>query len=678
MKEILKTLFKFKWKIFLVVVLLIIQAYLDLSLPTYTSNIVNIGIQQSGIEYAVPESIRESEFIKIKDLLNYEEKTILFGSYDYENSIYKLKRNANKKELENILLFPIYKVVSLEDISVDDLKIKYNKDKSSIKQININYIKSEYEKIGLDLGKLQIRYIFLTGIKMIGISIISLLVTVTSVYTSTRIAAYFGRDLRKRIVSKVMKYESEDLKELNVATLLTRCTNDVIQIQTLVTVFLRIIIYAPILGFGAITKVINNSMGWVIALSVFVILSLIIIIFSIVMPKLKRFQDLLDKLNKVSRETLRGMNVIRAFANEKHEEKRFMDANHELTKNGLFVSRTMAIMSPTLTFLMNSVSILIVWVGAESINNSTMQVGDLIAFISYTMQIIMSFLMVSMVFVMLPRATVSIERISEIFNIKEKIKEIENPKKLNDDIKKIEFKNVYFKYPGSEENVLKDICFTACSGKTTAFIGSTGSGKSTIINLILRFFDVTSGSILIDDINIKDLKIQELREKIGYVPQKGELFSGTVFSNVCFGLEKEDSKIVEESLKISEAYDFVMKSENGIERTISGTLSNVSGGERQRLSIARAIAKNANVLIFDDSFSALDFKTDMKVRKNLSEITKDKIVFIVAQRISSIMNADNIIVIDEGSVVGVGTHEDLLKTCEIYKEIKLSQLGEDE
>ena len=322
MKEILKTLFKFKWKIFLVVVLLIIQAYLDLSLPTYTSNIVNVGIQQSGIEYAVPESIRESEFIKIKDLLNYEEKTILFGSYDYENSIYKLKKDANKKELENILLFPIYKVVSLEDVSVDDLKIKYNKDKSSIKQININYIRSEYEKIGLDLGKLQIRYIFLTGIKMIGISIISLLVTITSVYTSTRIAAYFGRDLRKRIVSKVIKYESEDLKELNVATLLTRCTNDVIQVQTLVTVFLRIIIYAPILGFGAITKVINNSMGWVIALSVFVILSLIIIIFSIVMPKLKRFQDLLDKLNKVSRETLRGMNVIRAFANEKHEEKK--------------------------------------------------------------------------------------------------------------------------------------------------------------------------------------------------------------------------------------------------------------------------------------------------------------------------------------------------------------------
>jgi len=707
MKEILKTLKKYFWQIIIVISLLIIQAYCDLSLPTYTSNIVNVGIQQKGIESYVPEILRESEYKKLEYMLSGEDKNVFYNSYTYipkgskkesiypilkEEGVYELSKENDK--LNEILLYPIFilsnkdKFDSIENIDLSNLtyeeiintiKEKIDGNDSLLEQMNISYTESEYKAVGIDIDKLQMNYILITGAKMLLIAVLAMGITIISVRMSTKIASSFSKDLRKKVVNKVMSFESEEMKKFSTASLLTRSTNDIVQVQVLVTVFLRIIIYAPILGFGAITKVIGSSMGWVIALSVIVILSLILVLFIVVLPKFKKFQDLLDKLNLVTRETLSGLPVIRAFANERHEEKRFESANDNLTRNGLFVNRTMAIMSPTLTFLMNSVSILIVWVGAEKIDASIMQVGDLIAFISYTMQIIMSFLMVSMVAIMLPRAAVSIRRISEIFKTEVSTKDKDKTLKLkNEKIKEVEFKDVYFRYPEATEDVLRNISFKAPAGTTTAFIGSTGSGKSTLINLIPRFFDITDGKILIDGIDIRDIKIKDLRDKIGYVPQKGQLFTGNIESNLSLGMNKKDESKLEEAARISQSLEFINENEEGMKREISQGGTNVSGGQRQRLSIARAIAKDPEIYIFDDSFSALDYKTDAMLRKELNKTTKDKIVFVVAQRISSVMHADNIIVLDNGSVVGMGTHEELMKSCEVYKEIKISQLGGDD
>ncbi len=699
MKNILTTLKDYKWQIILVLILLVIQAYCNLALPTYTSDIVNVGIQQNGIESLIPISIKESDYSLVKSFLTENQKTTLDKAYTYEEKKgqYNLEKisEEEKKELEDILLYPLFITLNKDKLNntsenmqvdmknlpqlVEKLKSEYKGNESFISQGIISSLKDYYESMDIDVEKMRMDYIYKTGGYMIAITAVAMVITILSVYLSSKVSAYFSRDLRNKAINKVMSFESEEIKEFSSSSLITRCTNDIVQVQMLITVFLRIIIYAPIMGIGAMTKVIGSSMGWVIALAVFLILTLMLVLFVVVVPKFKKFQDLLDRLNLVCRETISGLPVIRAFANEKEEEKRFEKANNNLTKNGLFINRAMAIMSPTLTFIMNGISILIVWVGANKIDAGTMQVGTMIAFITYTMQIIMAFLMVSMVAIMMPRATVSIKRISEIFNKDIKVKDKEVTEKFDKEkIGEIEFKDVYFRYPDATEDVLRNISFKATKGTTTAFIGSTGSGKSTLINLIPRFFDATNGKIIIDGKNIKDVKIKDLRDKIGYVPQKGQLFSGTIESNIAFGQKKKDKNLIEEAARISQSLEFINSTDEKFERPISQGGTNVSGGQRQRLSIARAIAKDPEIYIFDDSFSALDYKTDATLRKELNKTTKDKTVFIVAQRISSVMHADQIIVLDEGEIVGKGTHEELLKTCEVYKEIKISQLGSEE
>lgn len=699
MKDIIKTLNKYKWKILLVLILLIIQAYCNLSLPSYTSNIINIGISQSGIEDTVPKVMNTKHYDKIYNLLNKEEQEILKKSYKYiskndqeyikkysiieKEGLFELKKitKEEKEELKKVLLFPLFIINSdLESNKelLNEFKRNYKDNETFIESAVIENIKEIYITCGIDIDSLEMKYIYKTGGVMLLITLISLIVTIFSVYYSSKIAAYFARDLRLKLVKKVMSFEQEEINDFNVSSLITRCTNDIVQIQALVTVFLRIIVFAPIMGIGASIKVAGSSMAWVIILAVIIILSLMLVLFIVVVPKFKIFQDLLDKLNLVSRETLSGIQVIRAFANESYEEERFEKANDKLTKNGLFVSRAMAIMSPTLTFLMNSVSILIVWVGASIVDVGLMQVGDLIAFITYTMQIITAFLMVSMVAIMLPRAIVSVKRVSEIFNRNVKIKDKSNPIMLDKKIvEEVEFKDVYFRYPNSTEDVLRNINFKMLKGTTTAVIGSTGSGKSTLINLIPRFFDVTSGKILVNGINIKDIKIKDLRNKIGYVPQKSGLFSGTIESNISFGQEHKDKELIKEAAKISQSLEFINNLEAKYDEHLSERGSNLSGGQKQRLSIARAIAASPEIFIFDDSMSALDYKTDALLRQELKTITKDKIVLIVAQRISSVMHADQIIVLNDGEIVGIGNHEYLLKTCEVYKEIKISQLGDE-
>jgi ATP-binding cassette subfamily B protein len=541
------------------------------------------------------------------------------------------------------------------------------------------YLKAEYTQIGVNLEKIQIHYLLTIGCKMLLLALAIMCITILVAFLSARIASRFARDLRKEVVHKVMAFSSKEFDELSQASLITRSTNDIQQIQMLIVTVLRMLIYAPILGLGAISKVQGSSMSWVIALAVVVILTLVGTLFTFALPKFQRVQKLIDKLNLVSREILTGLPVIRAFKTEKYEKKRFEEANHNLMKTNLFVNRLMTILMPTMMFIMNGVSVLIIWVGSKKVDIGTLQVGDLLAFITYTMQIIMSFLMISMVSIMLPRAWISVKRIAEVLNkeISVKSKEKTVPFK-NKKVKEVEFKDVYFRYPDAEEDILSNISFKAKKGETVAFIGSTGSGKSTLINLIPRFFDVTGGKILIDGIDIRDIKLEDLRTKIGYVPQKGMLFSGTIRSNILFGSQNNCEKDMIEAAKISQAEEFIVEKENTYDSDISQGGNNVSGGQKQRLSIARAIASHPEIYIFDDSFSALDYKTDYKLRSALSKVTKDSIIFIVAQRISTILHADQIVVLDQGNVVGIGNHEELMKTCSVYQEIALSQLSKEE
>lgn len=690
MKEILKTLMKYKWKILLVIFLLLCNAYCNLSLPQYTSNLVNVGITSSGVENIVPNALSKETYNKLLMLLNDEEKNIINRKYsckvknnDYKNDVCILKNitDDEKTNLENMLLYPMITLVEYantnETLNIELIeKVKINRKGESFFQNEIiNFLIKEYENIGLDLNKIQMSYIYKTGAIMIIITIIGLIFTIASMYLTSKITSEFGCELRKRLVNKIMSLESEEISSFSTASLITRCTNDIMQVQNSIFILLRIVIFAPIMAIGASIKVSKSQMEWVIILAVIIILTLMLILFIVVVPKVKKFQDLLDKLNQVSRENLTGISVIRAFTNEKHEEKRFEIANEDLTKNSLFVMKSMAIISPTLTFLMNSVSILIVFVGASYINNKAMEVGDLIAFITYTMQIITAFLMVSMVAIMIPRSIISFKRISEVFMTKIKINEKEKAIKLNNINGEIEFKDVYFRYPNSNEDVLRNINLKLNKGKITAFIGSTGSGKSTLINLIPRFFDVTSGKILIDGKDIKDINIKTLRDKIGYVPQKGWLSSGTIESNIAYGMTKKNKDVIINAAKLSESYEFINEKENKFNFEISSRGTNVSGGQRQRLSIARAIAKEPDILIFDDSFSALDYKTEANIRASLNKEFKNKTILIVSSRISSVMHADKIIVLSEGEIVATGTHDELIKSCEIYKEIKTSQLG---
>lgn len=560
---------------------------------------------------------------------------------------------------------------------------KIDEMNDSIKeQAAISSVKQVYKDLGVDTDKLQNDYILLAGLQMLGIASITMVSAVSIMLLSARVAAMLGKTLREKVFKKVSEFSNAELNEFSTASLITRSTNDVQQIQQLITLLFRVVVYAPIIGIGGFVKVLtstDNSMAWIIGIAIFAILIIVATLFAVAMPKFKRLQELTDKLNEVTREILTGIPVIRAFHKEKKEEKRFDNANRDLMKANVFVNRAMSMMMPLLMFIMNAIMILIVWVGGHKIDEGIMQVGDMMAFIQYTMQIVMAFLMISMISIMLPRASVSAKRINEVLETEPIIKDKKETKKLNSSKRGlVEFKNVSFRYPDADTEILEDINFTAEPGKTTAIIGSTGSGKSTIVNLIPRFYDVTEGELCVDGINIKDLSQKDLRNIIGFVPQKGTLFSGSIESNIKYSDENMSDEQMIKAAEIAQATEFIENKEEKYKSPISQGGGNVSGGQKQRISIARAIAKNPEIFIFDDSFSALDFKTDSKLRDALAEKTENKTVIIVAQRISTILNADKIIVLEEGKMVGEGTHEELMKNNETYRQIALSQLSEEE
>ena len=565
-------------------------------------------------------------------------------------------------------------------LSQIDKKIKDIPD-TIIEQAAVSYVKSEYQRIGIDTDHIQTMYIFKVGLIMLGIALAAMAVGILIVFIGSRMAARLAKELRHKVFTKVVGFSKNEIKMYGQSSLITRTTNDVQQVQMVVVFLLRVVFYAPIVGIGGVMKAMstNANMTYIIAVAVIAILGVVISLFAIAMPKFNRVQKLIDKLNLVTREILSGLPVIRAFSNERHEEERFEEANKRLTKVNLFINRAMSFMMPVMMLIMNFVCLIIVYQGAKGVDSGVMQVGDIMAYIQYTMQIIMAFLMISMMSIMLPRANVSAKRIMEIIETPDTIYNSDHLVSFNPKMRgQVEFKNVSFRYPDADYDVITDINLVANPGETTAFIGSTGSGKSTLINLIPRFYDVTDGEVLVDGVNIKDVDLKELRDKIGFVPQKGVLFTGTIRDNIKYGNDKITDEDVKKALDVSQATEFVSKLKDGINYDISQGGTNVSGGQKQRLSIARAIAKNPDIYVFDDSFSALDFKTDAKLRGELAKITKNKTVLIVAQRISTIMNADKIVVLDEGRVVGMGTHKELMKNCTVYKEIALSQLSKEE
>ncbi|WP_297712728.1 ABC transporter ATP-binding protein [Clostridium sp.] len=743
MLNLLKHLKPFLGSMMLAIALLFVQAICDLSLPDYMSNIVNVGIQQGGVENAVPKVIKSSEMEKLFIFMNDDEKNVIKDNYtlldkdnlttdeynkyvkDYpelkNESTYKLNTGKEEKidKLNDIFGKPMLIVSMLEsqglegvpgidnmapqgmDLStmdsfemlsmmsqeqIDNMLANVDEKledmpESMITQAATSYVKEQYKEVGINTDKLQSNYVIMSGLKMVGIALISMVATVIVSFIAARVGAALGRNLRKDVFKKVVGFSNTEFDEFSTASLITRTTNDIQQILMLVVMGLRIVFYAPILGIGGVIKVINTgaSMGWVIVVAVISILLLVIVLFSFAMPKFKSVQKLVDRLNLVTRESLTGMLVIRSFSTQKHEEEKFEVANKNLTRTNLFVNRVMTVMMPLMMFIMNAITLLIVWVGAHRIDEGIMQVGTMMAFMQYTMQIIMAFLMISMVSVILPRAMVSAQRVSEVLNIDVAIKDSEKLQMFNEDEKgTIEFKNVSFRYPGADEDVISNVSFKAFPGETTAFIGSTGSGKSTLINLIPRFYDVTEGEILIDGVNIKNVSQYDLREKIGFIPQKGLLFSGTIESNLKYGGDHIADEDMIKASEIAQAMEFINSKEERFNTEIAQGGTNVSGGQKQRLAIARAIAKNPEVFIFDDSFSALDFKTDAKLRKAINTELKESTLLIVAQRISTIMNANQIIVLDEGKVVGKGTHKELMENCEVYQQIALSQLSKEE
>ena len=712
MFKVLKNL-KESWiSVITIVLLLIVQAAGDLTLPDYTSKIVNVGIQNGGIENVAPEVIRKSEMENMliftegddKVLASYEEiSKDNLDSAEYEKlvkkypaleneSLYRIKKisSSEQDELDSLMAKPLMMLSVTKQMpkeQLDQMLETVNQkiddmQESILEQAAIQEVKNEYKAIGMNTDSIQNQYIIMAGLKMLGISLIIMISAISIMCLSARVAARLAKTLREKVFKKVLRFSNKEFSEYSTASLITRSTNDIQQIQGLIAILFRVLVYAPIIGIGGFLRVLNqsdNSMAWIIGVAIVAILFVVATLFIIAMPRFKKLQQLIDKLNLVAREILTGLPVIRAFNTEKKEEKRFDKANMDLTKTNLFVNRAMSFMMPTLMLIMNGISLLIVWVGAHGIDNGTMQVGNMMAFIQYTMQIVMSFLMISMVSIMLPRASVSANRINEIIETEETIKDSKEPKKLNPNKKGlVEFKNVSFRYPDSDEEVLSDISFTAEPGKTTAIIGSTGSGKSTIVNLIPRFYDVTSGNLLIDGVDIKDISNKDLRKIIGFVPQKGILFSGTIESNIKYGNPKMSDEQMIEAAQIAQATEFIESKPEKYQEPIAQGGSNVSGGQKQRLSIARAIAIDPEILVFDDSFSALDFKTDSILRAELAKKTQDKTVIIVAQRINTILNADQIIVLEDGKVVGKGTHEELIKTNETYKQIALSQLSAKE
>ena len=734
MRKLFQFLKPYAPRVLLILCVLVVQAYCDLSLPTYTSNIVNVGIQQSGIDEEIPENISEEEMNRLllfvsegdrQDLQDAYEKSS--ESFDYDGEVLTLKDSVKSdnekldalteemklpmmltagfengsdttKQMEGQLKEQMSQVPGIEKMSVFDIfgmmddtqrsaivdKITEQMDKmpdSILDQAAISYVKSTYEQIGLDTGHMSTVYILKTGAKMLGLAALGMAASILACLMASRVGAKVGRGLRRDTFRKVIGFSNAEFDKFSTASLITRSTNDIQQIQLLTVMILRIVLYAPIMAIGGILKVskTNVDMFWIIGLAVLLIVMVVAVLFIVVMPKFKIVQNMVDKLNLVSREILTGLPVIRAFHTEKHEEERFDKANKDLTKLNLFVNRAMTFMMPTMMLVMNGITVLIVWVGGHSINDGAMQVGDMMAFIQYAMQIIMSFLMICMISVMLPRAAVSAERVDKVLKSETKIHDPKEPKTLPKNGKgEVAFEHVSFHYPGAEEDVLHDITFTAKPGETTAFIGSTGCGKSTLVNLIPRFYDVTEGKITIDGQDVRDLTQHELRDKLGYVPQKGVLFSGNIASNIMFGNPAGSEQEMTEAAQIAQAVEFIDTKPERYKSPISQGGANVSGGQKQRLSIARAIAKHPDVYIFDDSFSALDYKTDTVLRSALKEKTTDSVVLIVAQRISTILHAEQIIVLDDGKIVGKGTHEELLKTCDAYYQIAASQLSESE
>ena len=740
MVKILKYL-KSSWiSIVVIIALLIGQAMCDLSLPDYTSNIVNVGIQQGGIEETAPKVIRASSMDKLLLLMDEKDADTIQNSYTYiskdhakeeeiedypaleKEDVYELK-DLSKEELdslESLMSKPMMMLSMLSDEKVanqivDDIvanttmefatrpdlftlleqmpeDIKKEMLAESEKQVKgmpdsvvdqaaVAYVREEYKAGGLNTDSIQTNYIFITGLKMLGLALTSMTATILVGLLGARLAARLGRTLRKNVFTKVMDFSKTEMKEFSTASLITRTTNDVQQVQMVMVMLLRVCFYAPIIGIGGVIKSMNtnSSMAWIIAVAVMAVLSIVIVLFALAMPKFKVFQKFVDRLNLVTREILSGLPVIRAFATEKVEEERFDDANLRLSKLALFIDRTMGLMMPLMMLTMNTIVIVILWKGSYAIDDGLMQVGDIMAYIQYTMQIIMAFLMISVVSIILPRASVSAKRITEVLDTDIAIKDPEEEGKERASEKGVvEFKDVSFHYPDAEENVIEHISFKAMPGKTTAFIGSTGSGKTTVINLIPRFYDVTEGSITVDGVDVRKMKTKKLRDKIGFVPQKGVLFTGTVRSNIKYSDPTMSDERMVKAAEIAQATEFIEALPNQYDYEIAQGGTNVSGGQKQRLSIARAIAKDPEIYIFDDSFSALDFKTDAILRSELKKVTKNSTVLIVAQRISTILHADQIVVLNEGKIAGIGTHKQLMKNCDVYKEIALSQLSEEE
>jgi len=726
------------------IVLLFLLVNADLSLPDYLSQIVNVGIQQNGIESVVPIAIRKSELDKIVLFFDEQEQSLVYHAYrlvdqnaqDFnelrdtypvlaDEPVYVLNELTKSElaELEPILskglviLHSINQMIENPDragellgempfdltqlppgIDVftllqgippaqleqvrDRVTVQFGEmEETLLNQIAKQAIKVEYQALGMDLGKIQTDFILRTGGIMILITFLAGIANITVSFLASRTSAGVARDIRKDVFAKVESFSSQEFNNFSTASLITRATNDVTQIQQVVFMIMRMAFFAPLMGIGSVIRAVDKSpnMWWIIALAVLLLMLLITIILVIATPKFKIIQKLIDRLNLVTRENLSGMMVIRAFNKQAFEAKRFDGANRELADVGLFINRIMVTMMPLMSLIMNGLQILIIWVGAQQIAQSTLQVGDMMAFLQYATHIMFSFLHVSMLFIFLPRSFVSGDRIMEVLESKNVIKDPEEPQSFREPFEgKIEFRNVFFRYPDAEECVLKDISFTTMPGEVTAFIGSTGSGKSTVINLIPRFFDVIQGAVLVDDVDVRDVRQKDLRDKIGYTPQRGVLFTGTVETNLRFADQDATDDTLHDSLEIAQATDFVFANPEGLQAEIAQGGSNVSGGQKQRLSIARSLVKKPPIYIFDDSFSALDFKTDAALRRALKERTGDSTVLIVTQRVATVKNADQIIVLDDGAIVGKGTHHELMKTCQTYQEIATSQLSMEE
>lgn len=687
--KVFKPLKKMILYLILAILLLVIQAICELNLPSYTSNIINIGIGNKGIESTFPTVLREQEMSKILVNVNHKDEKKILNSYNLISltSISKKEYLVYKNKYpiidnENIYLYN--NKVDISNVMGDAIFNYLNQDKKidmSLKNASIlNYIENEYKIVGVDTAKIQSNYIFKTGLIMVLITLLCMVASIGVSYLSSRIASKYAKELRSNVFSKILTFSTVDMKKFGTSSLITRTTNDINRVQMLIIMFLRIVVYAPIMGVGAILKVLNSnaSLTWIIGLGIVCIVSLMLTLLFIALPKFEVVQKLIDKLNLTTREIVTGIPVIRAFSNQRYEEKRFDKVNRDLEKTNLFVERLMSLINPMISLVMNGVTLLILWEGAKKIDIGVINFGDVFALIQYAMQIIASFIMLSMVSIMIPRAMVSIKRISEILNYNVSIKDDEDAKDIKEVEGLIEFKNVSFKYPNAKEEVLSNINFTAEVGKTTAIIGSTGSGKSTLVNLLPRLYDVTSGEIKLDGVDIKNIKLHDLRNNIGYIAQKGVLFSGTIKSNIKYGNSSISDKQMIFASNVALADEFINSKEGGYNYKIAQGGTNVSGGQKQRLSIARAIAKKPKVYIFDDSFSALDFKTDAKLRKNIKEKLGNVTTLIVAQRISTIMHADKIVVLENGKVVGIGTHKELMKKCKVYKEIATSQLSKEE